>query len=248
MRFLAPTSDWIRTSTLSATSEQVGYEAPNAATDDPSEPWWANSGTATLTVTFGATRSVDVVALIMTNADDGETITVTIDGTPHTLTGARTPNGDPIDLVLVLPTPVSVTGFTVAIAGNSVNWSIGRVAAGLSGTLARSFLNGFVPEPFRVQFSDESHLGHDIRYDCGVDGWKLSGEVILSVAEIETAEAWWRSTRGGFYPTLVVVDEDLYPPMWMRLPPRLPRTVNEGGLAVTLPLTLTSVARGEEPA
>jgi hypothetical protein len=45
---------------------------------------------------------------------------------------------------------------------------------------------------------------------------------------------WWRSTRGGFYPTVLSPDPDRYPPIFARLQMGLPRKHDNKHLRVTI--------------
>jgi hypothetical protein len=243
--FVQPDEDWARTATITATSEQTGYAATKAGTDDPSEPWWANSGTATLTVTLSGSKEVGLIALIMTNADTGKVITIAggITGSP-TLTGARYPSGFPKDLVAIIDPPQTLTAVTFAISGNANKWAIGRVVVGKRRTLAGNFLDGFTPEPARLQYSDENDFGHDIRYDLGVERWMLKGDVVQSVTNQATLDAWWSATRGGFYPTTVVPDSSQYPPFFVRMARQLPRKHDHKHLRTAL--SFTELSKGLE--
>jgi hypothetical protein len=234
-----PSEDWARTATFSATSEQVGYEAAKAKSEDPSEPWWANSGSGTLTATLSGSKEVGLIALIMTNADAGKVITIAggITGSP-TLTGVRYASGFPKDLVYIVEPAQTLSSVTFAISGNTNKWSIGRVVIGKRRSLTNvNFLDGFAPSPSRMQYSDENDFGHDIRYDLGVEQWGLDGELYMTVPNSATILDWWSSTRGGFYPTLIAPDSTLYPPFFVRMPKTLPRKHDNRNLRMTLKLT-----------
>ncbi len=246
-----PTEDWAsprQGATYSATSEQVTYEAAFAGTDDPSEPWWANSGTATLTVNLGASREVGLIALIATNADAAKVITIAggITGSP-TLTGARYESGYPKDLYYTVEPAQTLTQVTFAISGNTNKWSIGKVVIGKRRTVGRNFVvGGYTPAPSRLQFSDENDFGHDIRYDLGVERWMVSGDLHLSHdTDLATLDDWWSSTKGGYYPTLVTPVLSPYPPMFARFANSLPRDYYAARLA-QVSLTFMEVSKGLE--
>lgn len=249
--------DWVNSAALSATSEQEGYEAEMAASDDPSEPWWADSTTATLTVTLGATRSIDVVALIMTNADDGKVITIGgLSGGSQQLIGTREASEYPRDLVLLLDSPQTASAITITISGNTNKVSIGRVVVGLSEQLPENFLLGVNVMPARQQYSDEyPDYRHDLRYDIGVEGWMVEGEIIsprwgvdsspLASAQQQLDE-WWSGTKAGFYPTLIIPEPDVYPPMWVRFQMSLARSHQDAPDITRTKLTFTPLSRGLE--
>lgn len=249
--------DWTNTATLTATSEQEDYEAPMAATDDPSEPWWADSTSATLTVTLGASRSIDCIALIMTNADDASVITVGgLSGGSRQMVGAREASGYPRDLVLLLDTPETASAITIAIAGNTNKFSIGRVVVGLTEQLPENLLLGVTVTPYRQQYSDEyPDFRHDIRYDIGVEGWTIEGELISPARTVDESPSqsaqqqlddWWFGTRAGFYATLIVPEPDVYPPFWVRLPMELGRTHADAPTITRTPIRFTPLSRGLE--
>jgi len=249
--YLLRSQDWIRTATLAATSERTGYPVENVATDEPSEPWGGASGTEEITITFGGPREVGVIALIMNTADDGRPIAIGGFGSPApTLVGRRSASGYPMDIAVVLDTPQTVSSLTIGIAGNSVPWSIGRIVVMPATALDQSFLlEGFTLTPSRPQESDENHVGHDLRYDYGIERWRADGVLLLeTVAQRETIDEWWQSTRGGFYPTLIVVGDDIGPPIWGRLQMTLPRTLDvPAGVVTRIPITIADLARGLEP-
>jgi len=256
--YVPRSQDWTASATLTATSEVDGYEATMAGTDDPSEPWWATSGTATLTVTLGATRSVDTIALIMTTADDGKVITIGgLSGGSQTLVGAREASDHPRDLVLLLDSPQTASAITIAISGNSTNFAIGRVVVGLSEQLPENLLLGVSVTPFRQQYNDAyPDFRHDLRYDIGVEGWLIEGEILSapqSAIESPAQRAqqqlddWWSSTRAGFYPTLVVIEPDIYPPVWARMTMDLPRVHSDAPEITRTRLRFEPLSRGLEP-
>jgi len=248
LSFVMPTEDWAKTATITATSEQTGYEATKAGTDDPSEPWWANSGTATLTVTLSGSKEVGLIALVMTNADAGKTITIAggITGSP-TLTGARWDSGFPKDLVYIVDPPQTLSAVTFAISGNTNKWSVGKVVVGKRRQLDRNFLvNAFTPAPERMQYSDENDFGHDIRYDLGVERWKITGSTRLYYGgDLSTLDAWWSATKGGYLPTLISINSARFPPMFVRMTKDLPRKDVSANFA-DVNLTFTEVSKGLE--
>jgi hypothetical protein len=226
--FVRSDEDWARTATFTATSSQTGYAASKAGTDLPDEPWWADS--------TSATKEVGLIALIMTNADAAKVITIAggITGSP-TLTGARYASGYPKDLVYIVDPAQNLTAVTFAITANTNKWSIGRVVIGKRRSItAMNFLDGFKPEPMRLQYSDENDFGHDLRYDLGAERWAMKGDVILTQANQPTIDEWWSSTRGGFYPTTIVPDSTLYPPFFVRMTMGLPREHDNKHLKTSL--------------
>lgn len=252
-----PDQDWARSASFSATSEQTGYEASQAGTEDPSEPWWADSITATLTITLGASRLIDCIALIMTNVDDGLVITIGgLSGGSQQLVGAREASGYPRDLVLLLDTPQTATAITVAVSGNTNKVSIGRVVVGLMDQLPENLLLGVTVTPFRQQFSDEHQdFRHDLRYDIGVEGWLVEGDLLSPANESgnspgESAQAQldniWRATKAGYLPCVVVPHPTIYPPIFARFTMELPRSHQHAPEITTTHLRFTPVSRGLE--
>lgn len=246
-----PTEDWTRTATITATSEQTGYPATNAGTDDPSKPWWADSTTATLTVTLSGTKEVGIIALVMTNADDGKVITIAggITGSP-TLTGARDESGYPRDLVLVVDPPQNLTAVTFAISANTNKWSIGRVVIGKRRALSRTFpVGAYTPGNRRPQYTDENDFGHDIRYDLGVERRSVKGDLrLVHATDLVTLEDWWSTTKGGYLPTLIVPNVHhltRYPPMFARFAQAIAFDYYAPNLA-TVSLDLVEVSKGAE--
>jgi hypothetical protein len=235
--FVARDKDWSSSdngATYTATSTAAGSDPDNAGTDDPSLRWTAASGTATLTATLGATRTVSSIGLFSTNADDGKVITIAggITGSP-TLTGNHNEAGEPQDLIYVVNPPQSLSQVTFAISGNSVNWSIGRVLVAEAGTLP-NFRDGFTPEPTRAQYRDRNDFGHTDIYDLGVELWTLRGDLVLTWAQQRTLDAWWRSTKGGFYPTVIIPDATQYPPFLVQMAMSLPRKHDNKHLRTSL--------------
>ena len=224
-------SEWARSATITATSSASGYPAANAGTDNLGAPWWATSGTATLTVTVSGAKTVTYVALIGTNTDDGRAITVGgVSGV--SLTGSRSADGSSVDLAATFAAQAGVTAVTFAISGNTVNWSVARVIVANADTIP-NFLDGFTMEPFRPQYTDENDFGHTERYDLGVTRWRGKGSLILTAAQMVTLQSWWASTKAGFYPTTIYPGSP-YPPQFARFAMGLPRTHHKKHLKVDL--------------
>lgn len=257
LRYVPRWQDWTTSASMSATSEQTGYEAAFAKTDDPSEPWWANSTSATLTIALGATRSIDCVALIMNNADDGRPITIGgLSGGSRLVPGDRARSGYPRDVMVLLDTPETASSITVAISGNTNKFSIGRVVVGLTEQLPENLLLGVTVTPFRQQYSDEyPDFRHDLRYDIGVEGWTVEGDIISDNTSVSQSpedspqrqlDDWWSGTLAGYYPTLIIPEPDVYPPMWMRMTMSLPRSHSDAPEITRGRLTFTPMSRGIE--
>lgn len=235
--------DWIRQGgAMTATSERVGYEATKVVTDDPSEPWWANSGTATLTATFAGAREIGLIGLIMTNADDAEVITV--GGlTGVTLVGKREQSGYPRDLAFIVDPPQSVSSFTLSITGNSNHWSIGSLVAGIRRSISgfQDPMEIFPTRPAIVDPGIPEH-GHDIRYDVGVDQLKIADSPILTYADYFALQELNSAQRYGFNPALFYFDSR-FPPIFARL--LMERATTKEGHYI-VPITLQGVSRGLE--
>lgn len=249
--FVRPDEDWARTATITATSEQVGYEATQAGTDEPSDPWWADSTSATLTVTLTGTKEVGMLALIATNADEAKVITIAggITGSP-TMTGARYPSGYPKDLVFVVDPPQNLTAVTFAITSNTAKWSVGRVVVGKRRTLGRTFhVGAYEPTIQRPQGSDTNQLGHEIRYDYGSEFRGVSGDVkLVHSTDLATLDDWWSGTKGGFLPSLILPNYNhasRYPPIFARFDTSLPKPYHAQNMA-TVSLAFREVAKGME--
>ena len=241
-----PNEDWVAEAgaVLSATSEQTDYEAANAASDHPAEPWWADSDTATLTVTLAGAREIGVLALIATNAGDGKTITVG-GGLSGTLTGVREISGYPRDLMLIFDPAVTASSFTLAITSNTTKWSIGRVVAGKLRSVENLLMDGFNVLPWRSQIIDPGIPDYtdDIIYDVGVEHLKIAGNVLVNQDDYDDLQDWYSSTKMGVLPTLAILDANRYPPMFARMKKDQADSV-EGNFRV--PLTFTTIGRGIE--
>lgn len=226
---------------LSATSAQVGYEASRAGNGRPVHPWWATSGTASLTATYGATQ-VDIVALIHSNVDAGRT--VTIGGTfAGTISGSRQANGYPRNIALI----GSGAGgsATVSVAGNSVELAIGELVVGRLRAMAYPLQKGARRKRSRiVQTDTDSYFGDEIRIDVGAELWQASGHWMLTNAEFTDFEAWWESTRGGTLPTLIIPNDVDNQPRLCRMTADIEYS-NDGGYK-SVDVTFDEVARGIE--
>ena len=250
--FVRPDEDYVRTATMSASSEQEGYEAAKAKTDNPDEPWWADSTTAGLTATFAeGGNPLGVVAVIMNNADDGAEISITA-GTDliGPLIAAREASGYPKD-VAVLADPVNsiitANAVTVQVSGVTSRWSVGRLVAGKVRTI-HNFLDSASPstQPWRGQEIDQGipTYGSDIRYDTGVEHLVVEGTIMCETDEdVQELHDWYASTRMGFYPTLVIFHDNRYPPIWARMQVGK-RVMKEGH--VNVPVTFVTMGRGIE--
>lgn len=254
--FVRREEDWIRaddTELLVSSSIGLDYGPENLATDDPAQPWWTASGTATIEVDFHATREVGVIALIMNNADADRDIVIS-GGISATLKGKRENNttgisgGYPRDIALIVDPPVDCTGFSIDISGNTVGWAVGRLVAGVLRSVENFVDAGFQDAYTRGQIRDEGIPEHSnsIIYDVGVDTWKLEGSLLIPKADyFEDVHPWWAATFQGVHPTLVIADPtfQMYPPMWAYME-KGPNRSKEGNFEV--PLVFTTVGRGYE--
>ena len=110
--------------------------------------------------------------------------------------------------------------------------------------------------PVRQQYSDEfPDFRHDIRYDLGVEGWLIEGDLICPRWDINESpsqsaqaqfDAWWSGTKAGFYGTLIIPEPDVYPPFWVRMSMSAPRTHSHAPDITTMRLTFTPLSRGLE--
>lgn len=208
-RYILPTENWARVAngcTITATSEKVpDYEAVRAGNDDPAWPWWADATSATLTCTFAETSDVDAVAIIHSNADVGANITVDgVSGGPYAITGAKGAGGYPKNLVAYTPGG-SGSSVTIAIAGNTYDFSIGEVVAGPLHTGAFTFEPNTERERTRNVIDDQNpDFNHTIRYDRGGENFTLRTSSSMSDAAYEELKELWEITRGGVLPLLVI--------------------------------------------
>lgn len=209
-RYVRPDENWVRTATLTATSADVGYEAPKAGDDDPARPWWATSGTATLTLTLTGVKAIGIVSLVQPTIDAGRAITIT--GTGGTgFVGASAGDvrlsGYPRNVAYEPAAGITSSAVTIAVAGNTQNIAIGEVVIGA----VRTF--GFPIEPGRgrrqivrdVIDDNADNTTHTIRYDVGSQWWSLTTEVHANDAAFAELEDWYDATRFGVLPTLVQV-------------------------------------------
>jgi len=244
--FVRYDEDWItQGAVLTANSERTGYEAPNVATDDPSEPWWANSGTATLTATFSSPgREIGLIGIIMNNADDARTITIGGVTGVTGVVGEREESGYPRDLAIFVDPPQTVMSLTISISGNTNDFAIGRVVAGIRREIT-GFLDGMTVSPTRPQISDPGvpEYGHDIRYDVSVEQWKIEGRFLMDFADYGAMHEFNSGALYGFHPQFVVYDDEHFPPVFARVLVG-PAVTKEGHMDV--PLTLQTVSRGLE--
>ena len=244
--------DWIRhaSTVITASGNQTDYEPEKIQTDDPAEPFWSSATTATVTVAFGATREVGILAIIMNNAGDGEVITLGGGLSGHTLTGARELTGFPRDIALIIEPPVNITGFTLDITtneypvGTPLKWSIGTMVAGKRRSI-ENLLDGLETRPSRSVSVDEGIDGHlnTLKYDVGVDHWEARGELLLTKSDTTALYEWHASNKYGTHPTLFVPDLTLYPPMWGYLDLG-PKKAQEGNFRI--PVTFVTAGRGLE--
>lgn len=218
MRYVRPDENWMRSaSSITASSAQTGYAATKAANDDPAWPWWASSGSATLTIDLGAPREVGIIALVHNNGDDLRTITVGGD-ISTTLQALRQGNGYPRNVAYVPTTPITAQNLTIAIAGNSLNWAIGEVIIGKLRSLSSSFRIGADIDVRRQVIRDvDDQYQHELRSDLGTETWRMAGRLLQSDSDFPDLMTWWQSTRGGVYPSLVLPDDLTGDPRLVRL-------------------------------
>lgn len=204
-RYVRPDENWARVATLSASSFQTLYEASRAANGDPAWPWWAGSGTASLTATF-PTAPVDIVALIHSNTDDARAIDIS-GAIAGTIPGARQANGYPKNVALIAPGG-SGGSITVGVTANSAWWSVGELVVGKLRSFPYPLMRGAGRTRERNMTIDtDSFIGHEIRNDHGSEKWTASGSWSLNDAALAEFESWWESTNGGSLKTLIIPND-----------------------------------------
>lgn len=225
MRYVRPDENWMRSaSSITATSAQTGYAATKVANQDPAWPWWASSGSATLTIDLGTSRSVGIIALIHNNGDDLRTITIGGD-ISTTIAASTQVNGYPRNVAYIPASPVTAQNLTIAIASNSLDWAIGEVVIGSLRSLPSSFKIGAEVETSRQVIRDvDDQYRHEFRSDLGAELWRMSGRLQLSDSDLSDLLDWWQSTRGGVLPTLVLPDDLTGDPRFCRLGVSLTQT------------------------
>lgn len=243
LRYVRPDEEWSRLGTMSGSSEVVGFEATRANKGDPSWGWWAGSGSASLTSTFAGAGEVGIVALIHTNADDGNVITVS-GAVAGTVPGARSLAGYPRNVAL-FPTPASGGAVTVAIGGNSINWAIGQLVAGKLREFPLPTMKPGQRTRSRAVIGDISDDGtdHEIRIDLGTESWSMSGRLYEDDPALDEFQAMWEATKAGVIPILIVPNEVDDEPRYVRMERQFGWS-NEGKGIHYMDFTFREAARG----
>jgi hypothetical protein len=234
-QYIRPAEDFARTSVPTATSSQTGYLPAKAINGEPAEPWWASSGTATLTLTLAGLSRIDVVAIIHSNIDDGRAITIAGDlsGGGGVVNGKRSKDGEyPVNVAFLAPGVAPTANvITIAVAGNSLNVAIGQVAAGLLRTLSMPFVVGSGRARRRFVIEDaNADFGHVIRHDLHAEQRFIRPQMIHDKESLIEMEELWEHTKGGTLPFLLFPrgTDDPEPPAWVRMLTTIEYTHQQG--------------------
>lgn len=157
------------------------------------------SGGLALTATAPASRSVGIVAIVNHNIAGS----VAISGGVTATIPAATKTEDDIYLnSFVRITPVSASSLVMTAAGTPA--IVGELYAGQVHELERQL--AVEPEfDLAEPFDWEGEFSSLAPYDPGLsDPRRLSGETIVSGTGLDEIHAWYRSTRRGTRPSLIV--------------------------------------------
>lgn len=166
-------------------------------------------GAIDLTATPPASVSCDFFTIFSHTIDPAVNVTLTRNG--GTAVGVLTPgawgeDGVPYNPYLLLSAPVSVTSLRLVVTGNSTPVVIGELYAGLSTDLGADFLFGISANPGQP-VTWESELAP---VDDGLSEERTEqGQLILTDAQFSVFSAWYRSTRKGIIPTVVLPDSNV---------------------------------------
>jgi hypothetical protein len=173
------------------------YDANWLVNGSPLAPAVGASG-LTLTVTAPAARTVSLLAAVNSNVTGTIAISGGVTGTIPA--AAAAPDGAFLNPWVAI-TPVSASSLVMTV-GQSPS-IVGELVAGTMRTLERQLLVDpeFDPSEPLPWLGEASSLPP---YDPGVVARTLVGETIVTQAGLEEIHAWYRSTRRGSRPTLIV--------------------------------------------
>lgn len=166
----------------------------NGAPGDPVK----KTGGLSMTATGLASISVGVVAAINTNAAAGS---ITIGGgvtATITVPALGATNAVPLN-PYALVTPVSASSVTVATSGSVMGelW-VGTIRTLERGLMVEADLGN------ADNFEWEGDFGSIPPNDNGVEWRTLSGTAVVSETGLADIQAWYRSTRRGTLPSLII--------------------------------------------
>jgi hypothetical protein len=163
-----------------------------------------SSGGLSLTVTAPASRSVSLVAVV--NHNIAGTVGISGGVTATVPAATLSPDGSYLNSFTTIA-PVTASSCVMAASGTPA--IVGELIVGTARTLERNLLTE--PEfEMADPFEWEGPAGSLPPYDSGVaDPRRLRGDVLVSDTGLEAIHAWYRSTRRGVYPSLIVPIEDI---------------------------------------
>lgn len=177
--------------TVTGTVEAM-YTANWLLDSNPRRPVRGATG-LTLTATAPAARNVGIIALLNTN------VSGTVAVGAHTVP-APTLGEDGIYLnPWVSVTPASATSYVLTASGTPT------IIGGLWAGVKRQLNPGMLAQPtFEVSEPFEWEASMPPYDDGEADTRRLSAEMIVEDAGLEAIQSWYRSTRRGTLPTLIV--------------------------------------------
>jgi hypothetical protein len=178
----------------------TGYNANWIVDGLPGRPV-KNTTSLSIAITGPASRTVGIVSVINHTVDAGLAITFS-GGVSATCTPDNLPDGTVPLNPWAAVTPASASSCTVAVSGNSVDVVIGEVWVGQSRTIPdlirEPSINGGQTLPWEGEFSSVAP------YDPGIEQRRLSADVVVDDATMADIADWYRSTRSGTRPSLIV--------------------------------------------
>lgn len=178
-------------------SVDTDFSASSLVNGSPGDPV-KKTGGLSMTATGLGTISVGVVAAINTNAAAGS---ITIGGgvtATITVPALTATNAVPLN-PYALVTPVNASSVTVTTSGSV----LGELWVGTIRTLERGIMVD-ADVTNEETFEWEGEFGSIPPNDNGVEARTLTGMAVVSETGLADIQAWYRSTRRGTLPTLII--------------------------------------------
>ncbi len=219
----------------------AAYQATWACDLRPGFPVMGTAGALALIAAWSS-QDVDLVVASHLRVDEAVAITLS-SGLTASLTGpGAQADGIPLNRYAVLAPAQTSTGCHLDITGNSVVPVLGEFFAGKSDTLSRRMKIGrqIGFQSFAIPAASEFSAVNP--YDKGLAGELWQGQQYYDDDEVEQIRQWYKSTRDGTLPTVVIPD-DAKPECHVVLFSAPPQIQEDQGMLNLVSLTFQEIPR-----
>lgn len=201
LKFMSPHLMMTLGASVSGSVDGDSYDANWLCDGDLSFPIKTTSGSASFTITGTSVSGINGVVVANHNLDEGASISFSGGVTASILAPEVPPNDIRLNAWDEI-TPVSASGCSFSVSGNSAPVIVGEVLVGQFQTI-RLLPPGSDSDMrmFQVPYSGEYG---GLSYDRGAESRSLSGTVYVRHSEKILVDAWFRACRNNSLPSVII--------------------------------------------